>query len=209
MTAYGEGWFYANPTAMEVETVDIPIGMYGPIGGFIKNMEFDLGSAGATSAFADGENGAVLVTSNGHQLLTGDFITIMGSTNYNGVFQVLEVATNTFKILSTWVANDGIATWIEPTSLTANKAGVYHLDAHISASVDGLCTLIWKPYINTIPVVKGTVERKFPNNDVGNSAFAIFIELLVGDKVWMSVKSDSLVDITSKHGGMRVLRMGS
>jgi len=200
---YGEGWFYGNTVALSVETVDVPIGMQGPIVGEISDMTFNSGSTGVTSVFADGGSGTVTVTSNGHGLSNGSIVTIMGSTSYNGVFEVSSVTTDTFKITDTWVADDGIVTWIEPTSLLVNTAGIYHGDAHISASVDGICTLIWMPYNGVTPIVKATTERKFPNNDIGASAMSILIQLSVGDILWMSVQSSSLVDITSKHGGMR------
>lgn len=200
---YGEGWFYNNTVTLTVETVDIPIGVQGPIVGELSDMTFNSGSTGVTSVFADGTGGTILVTSAGHGLLNGAIITIMGSTSYNGVFEVSSVTTDTFKITDTWVADDGIATWIEPTSLLVNTAGIYHGDAHISCLVDGACTLIWMPYKGVTPIVKATTERKFPNNDIGASAMSILTQLSVGDILWMSVQSSSLVDITSKHGGMR------
>ena len=200
---YGEGWFYDNSVALSVETVDIPIAMQGPIVGELSDMTFHSGSTGVTSVFADGTGGTVTVTSAGHGLSNGAIITIMGSTSYNGVFEVSSVTTDTFKITDTWVADDGVATWIEPTSLLVNTAGVYDGSAHISVSVDGACTLIWMPYNGTTPIPKATTERKLPNNDIGSSAMAILIDLSVGDILWMSVQSSALVDITSKHGGMR------
>ena len=200
---YGEGWFYNSAVALTIETVDIPIGVYGPIVGEISDMTFNSGSTGVTSVFADGGSGTVTVTSNGHGLSNGAIVTIMGSTSYNGVFEVSSVTTNTFKITDTWVADDGVATWIEPTSLIVNTAGIYHGDAHVSASVDGACTVIWMPYKGTTPIVKATNERKFPTNDIGAAAMSILIEFSVGDILWMSVQSDTLVDIVHKHGGMR------
>lgn len=200
--AYGEGWFYNNSTVLTVETVDIPIGMHGVTEGECCNMTFDIGSAGATSAFADGTGGTVLVTSNGHGLSNGAIITIMGSTSYNGVFEISAVTTNTFKITDTWVADDGIATWIEPSSAVVSTAGIYFCNAHISCFVNGVCTLKWIVYKNATMVTKLVAERKFPNNDMGTNAMAAFVDLAAGDKVWMSVQSTSLVGITSKHGGM-------
>lgn len=205
--AYGEGWFYENAQALTIETVDTTIGMYGPVGGPTKNMTYDAGSTGATSAFADGGGGTVLVTSSGHGLSNGEIVTIMGSTSYNGVFEVSAVTTNTFKIADTWVANDGIATWIEPTSLAVEIPGLYHLDAHVSTSVSDACTLLWMPYKNTTPVVKGTVESRFLNSNTRSNAFAVFVEFEAGDRIWMSLESDSLINVTSKHGGMRVHKL--
>ena len=57
-----------------------------------------------TSAFADGTGGYTTVTSTSHGFQNGDYISITGTTNYNGTWAVSSVATNTFKIHKTYVA---------------------------------------------------------------------------------------------------------
>lgn len=205
--SYGEGWFYDNSVALTVETVDVPIAMYGPVVGDLRDMTYTVGAAGATSAFADGTGGTVLVTSAGHPLVDGDIITIMGSTNYNGLFTVSDATTDTFKITDTWVADDGISTWIQPASIDVTKSGVYELTATISGTTSAACVLKWIPHRSTTPIVKAAVERKFANNDLASCALGALVELTAGDKVWMAVYSDSLIDITSKNGGMRIMEL--
>lgn len=204
VSVYGEGWFYANDVVLSIETVDIPVAMYGPVMGECNNTTYNIGSVGATSAFADGTGGTVLVTSVGHTLSNGDIITIMGSTNYNGVFVVADATTDTFKITDTWVADDGIATWIEPASINIIKSGVYRLAATISGFTSAAATLKWMPYRGTTALIQAAVERKFANNDLASCALGAFVELFAGDILWMSVYSDSLIDITSRNGGMRI-----
>ena len=210
---YGEGWFYNNAVPITIETVDVPIGMYGPIAGLNNGITFDSGSVGATSAFADYSGtvtGTVLVTSAAHGLSTGDVITIMGSTSYNGVFQVTVVSTSTFYIVDTWVADDGVSTWIQPAHglVSVGSAGIYNLEAHITINPSATCTVSWMPYINTTPQYKGTIERYFPVHDLGGGSFTLLVEFNDGDIVWMSMLCDTLTNILPKHGGMRFSKVG-
>ena len=67
---------------------------------------------GPISAFADrGDAAHVIVTDNGHGLADGDWVSISGTTNYNGVFEVSAKTANTFDIVDTWVANDATGIW--------------------------------------------------------------------------------------------------
>lgn len=69
------------------------------------------GKTGAITAFADGGGGTVTVTSNSHTLINGDYVTITGTTHYNGSFVVSSVAANSFKITTTWTSNDATGVW--------------------------------------------------------------------------------------------------
>jgi len=67
---------------------------------------------GAITVFANG-TGKVIVTSAGHGLSNGDKIEIGGTTSYNGIWTIADVATDTFTIPATWVANDATGGWVE------------------------------------------------------------------------------------------------
>ncbi len=67
----------------------------------------------AISAFADyGATviGTVKVTSTGHAQVTGEYVIISGSTNYNGTYQITRIDNNNFYIIATWVTDDGAST---------------------------------------------------------------------------------------------------
>ena len=74
------------------------------------------GDAGDITVFADAGGGKVTVTSAAHGLKNGRYVVIIGTTSYNGTFQISGVTTNTFDIVDTWVANDATGSW---TSLPA------------------------------------------------------------------------------------------
>jgi len=64
--------------------------------------------------------GTVKVTSAGHGLVAGMKVTIAGTTNYNGFYDVGYIDAGTFYIVATWVADDaaGTATKCYSTSFT-------------------------------------------------------------------------------------------
>jgi len=65
----------------------------------------------AITAFATLSGGTeTRVTSNGHGLVAGSRVNISGTTNYNGDYNVLAAAANTFDIAQAFVANDATGT---------------------------------------------------------------------------------------------------
>jgi hypothetical protein len=73
-------------------------------------------STDSITAYADaGDSTHVVVTSAAHGLSDGMTVTISGSTNYNGIFTISSVTTNTFEIVDTWVADDAAGTWVNNT----------------------------------------------------------------------------------------------
>lgn len=197
-----EAYTYNNAVATVIETADTPIALRVSTAGILSGFTFDPGSTGAITAFADGTGGTVLVSSAGHGLSDGDIITIRGTTNYNGVFAVSAVTTDTFKITDTWVNDNGASDWDQPGHVvyTAEHTRNFSVVGQISGAPAAACKLIWKLYVNTTPQDKSTVERKFAINDLDVCSTSCLITLSEGDILWLSVESDSTNDITIKHG---------
>lgn len=67
------------------------------------------------TAFADAGGGYVTVTSAGHEIVENQTVVISETTNYNDTYTAVNVTTDTFDILATWVSDDatGIVTRIE------------------------------------------------------------------------------------------------
>tara|TARA_R110002096_G_scaffold7220_1_gene31867 strand:- start:1452 stop:2003 length:552 start_codon:yes stop_codon:yes gene_type:complete len=77
-----------------------------------ENVYQDAFETGYTiSAYSDATEGFTTVTDAGHGRSNGDIVTIAGTTNYNGEFTISSVATNTFNIEKTFVANDATGTY--------------------------------------------------------------------------------------------------
>ena len=81
-------------------------------------------ASGSITAFADAGAGMVTVTSSAHGLVEGDSVTISGTTSYNGTFTISNVATNTFDIRDTWVADDATGTWGCLKGIAARTIGI-------------------------------------------------------------------------------------
>lgn len=92
------------------------------------------GATSTITAFADAGGGKVTVTSTGHGLINGDIVSIVGTTNYNGLLEVSNKTDNTFEITDTWVSNDATGTWIKGGGLRIDVAGSYYISYHISAA---------------------------------------------------------------------------
>ena len=77
----------------------------------------------AITAFANAGGGEVTVTAASHGFQTDGIITISGTTNYNGTFNITRVDANNFKITDTWVTDDatGSASQERFLDITRNK----------------------------------------------------------------------------------------
>lgn len=67
---------------------------------------------GDITAFADAGSSKTTVTSASHGLSNGFYVTISGTTSYNGSFFISSVATNTFVISTAYVADDATGSFV-------------------------------------------------------------------------------------------------
>lgn len=80
------------------------------------SVNLDARETGKTiTAMASGGAGATTITSATHNRSNGDKVTISGTTSYNGTFTISNVATNTFDIPTSFVANDATGTYTAGT----------------------------------------------------------------------------------------------
>ena len=210
---YASMYFNANATAMVIETSDTPIGVRQLSAGTLSDWTFSSGSTAPITAYADYSGtvaGAVLATST-HGLTTGDFITIRGTTNYNGIFQVVVVDSTHFYFIASWVANDGASDFDQPSYIQAgaDSAGVYNIEWSISTSEGGAAgsTVIFKPYVNATAISEAINRRKFSNNDVGAISGGGALSVSVGDRVYMTIVSSGVNNITNSYGSIRLHRL--
>lgn len=207
---YGEAYICDNSNATVIETAGTPIAIRQIISGILHNFNFDAGSTGAITAFADYTGtvaGAVLVTSGTHGLSTGNIITIRGTTSYNGIFSVTVVDVNSFYIIDTWVADDGASDWDQGASLTCVESSVYACYWRMNTGPDAACTLTWKVNVNATPQCPSIAEKKMAINDYDSCSSSCLLTLVTGDTVWLSVQSDSTADITNKYGEFGIHRL--
>ncbi len=84
-----------------------------------------VGETGTITAFADAGGGQVTVTSAGHGLSNGAVVWIANSDNYNNKYTISNVATNTFEITETYVAETPISITVWETGWTKVSGATY------------------------------------------------------------------------------------
>lgn len=193
-TRYGEIGIADNATAQVVSTTDAWHLLY-TVGACHSdyNLRFTYldGDEGNITAFADAGGGKVQVTSAAHGLADGQWVSIVGTTNYNVLVEVSNAAANTFEVTATWVANDATGRWVRGCSLTAGPAtrGIFLLGWSGSFAGSGAATAY-----DFCPFVEGVCEdhcerrRSSGNASVfGVAASTCFVEVAPGDVVTFGV----------------------
>jgi hypothetical protein len=209
---YGECYLYGNTTAMAIDIVNAyhacPNGLEGMNNGFTyKN-----GKVAAVTSVASASGGSkITCTSNAHEFLDGEIITINNSTNYDGVYVVESASQNTFVVTKTYVATRAF-----------NAARGFSLKAATNTTgtfiVDWNCTL--KPAANNktitielnknvLPEDKSAVTQLLASTtDLQNMAAGCIITVSAGDYLWVSVKNHTdAIDITIVNANLRIRRI--
>jgi len=210
---YAEMYLNANGTASTIETANTPIALRQFTTGSLQNFTFDAGSTAAISAYADYDGtvaGTVLATST-HGLTTGDIISIRGTTNYNGIFQITVVDSTHFYFTDTWAGDDGASDFDEPSHLVAGTtaAGEYMVTWNMSSAEGGGAgsTFTFAAYINATIHAKSRVQRKFANNDVGAFGGCGEMTIAAGDWIFLTASSSGTNAITNSYGAFMLTRL--
>lgn len=204
-------YFAGNAVAQVMETASIPLCVKNfTQGTSLDGFTFDAGSTAGITVYADYAGtvaGTVLATST-HGLTTGDIISIRGTTNYNGIFQVTVVDGTHFYFTDTWVADDGASDFEEPSHLIASQGTNIKYDVlyALSASEAGGAgsTFLWQVYVNTTASAETIISRKFANNDVGSVTGCGEIIVSSGDWVFLTIQSGGTNNVTMNYGCLKV-----
>lgn len=181
-----------------------------PNGG--HGMTVTAGTTGAITVFADGGGGtSVDVTSAGHSLVTGDIISITGTTNYNDVFEVNSTSGDDFNVTDTWNGDDATGTFRRGTSgiITADQVGWFIYLWSVSATAaQANSTFDFAVFLDTTP--KTPIKRKFSTNtDVGAMAGHSLLENTAGITLSFGVRNTSnAANITINEGAWTMFKSG-
>lgn len=123
---------FLNQTNSRVEVKNfIPVSDSQTIGSLFMERNTTItnptivGETGTITAFADAGGGKVTVTSAGHGLSSGEEVWIANSDNYNNKYTISNVATNTFEITETYVAETPISITVWETGWTKVSGVTY------------------------------------------------------------------------------------
>jgi len=162
-------------------------------GATYKDVELETGASGAITAFADAGSGQVTVTSAGHGQAEDDYLTITGTTNYNGVFQITNVTTDTFEITDTWVADDGTGTWRHGSGIIIKHRGAYLVAFAFSVSAAGANKEFDFAVFNGDSLVDGAnITRSFGTANAVGSVTGMSIDFFErDDHVYFGIKNNT------------------
>jgi hypothetical protein len=143
------------------------------------------------TAFADAGGGQVTVTANGHGIEEGDYVSITGTTNYNGLYQISNVAENTFRITAAWVANDATGTvrhGVHVEIPTGGGGDYIYLGTVCATASTANTTFEFSFLLNN--VTNGITRRKFSTNtDVGALSMLGFFHATPGDHLCVGIRN--------------------
>ena len=114
-----------NTTAMTIQSTNDWHLMSGIGAGQLSSgWSFTNGASKTITAYATSDGGTkTQVTSAGHGMSNGDIISIAGTTSYDGVWVIEQVAADTFVINTPFVADDGVSTGEYGAFLKSTAAG--------------------------------------------------------------------------------------
>lgn len=193
-----------------IDTVDVWHAVTGFGNELVNGVTFNAGSTGAITVYAGPDGGQVTVTSNDHGLSNGDIITISGSTNYNGIYEISNVSTHTFEITAAWLGNDAAGTWRNGSNYVIDKTGIYLTSWQLSAHSSGANkTYRFSMSHNDTICPQGLQRRKFAiQDDEGSVAGSCILSLTSGDIITFNVygETDS-TDITLDEVTLNLFRI--
>ena len=204
---YGETYLNGNSTATTINAQNEVTPVNGMTTGANEGVTIT-DKGGSITAFADGGSGTVTVTSAAHGLANGDKVHIYGTTSYNGVFAVSAVTTDTFKITTTWVANDATGTFKEGTKIKVLTAGKYLAQFSLTGVAASANKVVQFSLSKNGSVQNNTIKQvNMLTTDICVAGAAI-LDLAANDCIKLEAKNTTDdVDITIKQANISLTRL--
>ena len=214
-SCYGELYIANNSTSITVNSSDQWQAVSTLIlEGETEGFTYEAGTSGTDiSAYADSSGTHTTITTTGaHALSIGDYITIDGTTNYNGVMKVTSSADNThFVVEWVYIADDATGNYNRGVSLTADtgSAGMYSGQWNSGGqSADANQVFHFTPCKNTTIAAKALAPRKFTNTDDGSFSGGALVDFSDGDKIFFLIRNKtSAGNVTLLTLDMRLVKI--
>ena len=215
-TYYAEIWAYdyATPEAIIEEDVYQAIICADFALGNANGFTLVPGITGPITSFATSDGGTkTIIEDAAHGMTTGDYITIVGTTNYDGKYQITEGAdAGHFVITAAYVAEAGGGTcnWQRGAGLKAGvgSAGVYKVTFNASCSSVGADIYKLEANKNVTELDNIVSTRKFPVADLGGLYAHGMVTIADGDVIWLAVMNTSGADdLTIVSSNLSLVRL--
>ncbi|MDD5387649.1 MAG: hypothetical protein PHQ22_10690 [Sulfuricurvum sp.] len=167
----------------------------------------------AITAYADNGDGRTRVTDAGHTLINGDIISISGTTSYDGVWIVQQVAVNTFVIDTAFVLDDGISVGEHGShfhSASPTSAGKYLVTYSLSLKPNSPnCFIEASVFYNATQETKSESETKLGAiTDTQNVAGFSIVDVSVNGVISLGIRNTTDTgDFVIKDGNMTLVKL--
>ena len=178
--------------------------------GDTSGFTVDAGSHGTITAYADGGSGEVTVTSASHDLAAGDYVTIDGTTNYDGIYEVESIDGDDFTVIATWVADDASGVWARGDSVIVDTGGAGTVEVSVSVSVDcatgGRSILLG--VVKNDSVVDGSVVAHYAVTEPTTVSLRCLVAVTAADRLCLAVQNiDDTEDLTISYANLVARRV--
>jgi len=187
----------AQSLAQTIDTISVPHAVSGMSTGVVSGWTFDAGHTAAISAAADQGGGLVRFTAT-NTLAAGDWVTITGTTSYNGVEQVVAATGSNFDVTATFASNES-GTFAQGSHLIAGtgSAGSYLMNWANTGVASGNDVFQMDCYVEGTSQPKGSAQRKFSTTDTGNFGATAILTIADDNVMWFAVtNTDGTSNIT-------------
>lgn len=217
-----EMYLFQNTTATVVDTADVwhMLSLTEITAGDLDGWGYEDGTRGDDiTVYATSDAGArtKVTTTAAHNLTIGDFISITGTTNYNDLYEVMEIVdANNFTINKAWDTNDdGTGTYNRGGTLTAGAgaAGGYKPSWNVTLTpavnghifTGGFC-------VNGVPCDKCRARDKLGTaadySPQGSDSIRVGAPIAAGDKIQFIFKNiGGTGNFTIRHGNLNLHRV--
>lgn len=176
---------------------------------------FGAGQQLAITAFASSDGGAkTQVTVAGHGMSDGDIISIANTANYDGVFVIEQVATDTFVIAQAFNGDDGASTGEQGSYLKCNAVeaeGTYEVEYSVSVTPAQNGNVMEATiFHNATYKINMEIQRKMGTAaDYGVGGSGGYLTISNGDIITLAIENLSAAqDITVRNANVRVHKVG-
>jgi len=213
---YAGAYLHENATPLTIEEANTPHALHGLTQGHLSTgWVFYAGKSLSITAFATSDAGTkTQVTVATHGLANGDVVTIANTTSYDGIYNIEQVAENTFVIQKAWVADDGVQVGHAAayfTNTNAISTGIYLACGTASCTPANANDVFeFEFYLDTTELTNTESQIKLGGSgDFSEASTQGIIEYTAGQKFWAKTENKSGAgDITVRDCNFTLVRIG-
>ncbi len=216
-THYGEMYAFENANIIDIKVVNEYQAVTGSgiTTGSCIDFTFKQGVTGSIASVST--YGAVVAGTSlftvtaGHNLTTGDAITIHSTTNYDGTYTVTVVSPTAFYISKTFVATrTGSYYRGAYLEVGSSGAGTYKVNGTLTLYCDTNTTQFKVGVFKNTTEQTNIVASKYftTANQYDSLVFGGILSLTVGDRLWLGIINQTdTTDVTIRHFNLSVNRI--